>query len=213
MIKPIILLAALIYSALSSTTGLAQQALSEQALQQIFANLSQTKILHAQFNQQKKLQHLNRNYLSSGEVCFAREYGILWRLQQPVRANLIVGQTKIVQQTANTHSEIALQKSPYASVASVFLEIMAGNQKQLEENFTLISAQQLNSERWAIAMTPRTDVFAQLFTQVRLEGTQHIEQIILDEASGTQTVLQFSQHRSNNSNISADEHALFSLAQ
>jgi len=72
------------------------QAASPQA-EQIFKQLSQTTLVRAKFEQQKKLVSLQKTFVSNGDVVFSKSNGVLWQLQRPVQADLVVTPKKLVQ--------------------------------------------------------------------------------------------------------------------
>lgn len=189
------------------------QALTQREQDDIFQGLSAMSLLRAAFLQTKTIAALDREYLSGGEIVFHRQYGILWQLRHPVAAQLIVGRDRIVQQTENTHSVIEMSGSPYAGIAQVLLQVMAGDQQQLRENFQLLSAERLSNGHWQIALEPKDKRFQRLFNAVVLSGSEFVEEIVLKESSGNQTRLQFSQQRLLPEALSDGEDALFQLAQ
>ena len=66
-------------------------------LKQVFAQLGATPVVRAQFEQQKKLASLNKTYVSKGTVLFSKNQGVLWQIQSPVKADLVVTPRKLVQ--------------------------------------------------------------------------------------------------------------------
>ena len=110
--------------ALLSTTTHAQNS----DLKQIFTQLSASSVVRANFVQHKKLASLNKTYVSKGTVVFTKNSGVLWQIQSPVKADLIVTSKKVVQKTQRTYSQIEVDKTPYGSVATMFLQLMSGNE-------------------------------------------------------------------------------------
>ena len=100
-------------------------------LKQVFAQLGATPVVRAQFEQQKKLTALNKTYVSKGTVLFSKNQGVLWQIQSPVKADLVVTPRKLVQKTQRTSSQIEVDKTPYGSVATMFLQLMSGNEAAL----------------------------------------------------------------------------------
>src|SRR5690606_37318124 len=109
-------------------------------LRQIFGQLSETPTVRANFEQQKKLASMNKTFVSKGTVLFSKSQGVIWKIQTPVKADLIVTPRKLVQKTQRTHSQIEIDKSPYGSVATMFLQLMSGNEAAISKNFNIVSA-------------------------------------------------------------------------
>ncbi|WP_445117007.1 outer membrane lipoprotein carrier protein LolA [Acinetobacter sp. WZC-1] len=181
-------------------------------LEQIFRQLSATPVVRAQFQQQKKLAALNRTFVSSGSVLFSEQQGVLWQIRQPVVADLIVTPGKLVQKTQRTYSQIEMDKSPYAAVANMFLQLMSGNQIALARNFNLVSVH-YTAGQWKLSLTPKSSLFKTLFVRVEAQGGQYVDRIVITEQAGNATVIQFSQHNPQPQTLTAAEHALFQLAK
>ncbi|MFV5347715.1 outer membrane lipoprotein carrier protein LolA [Acinetobacter soli] len=179
---------------------------------QIFKQLSQTSLVRAQFEQQKKLASLNKTFVSNGTVLFSKTNGVLWQLQRPVQADLIVTPKKLVQKTAKTMSQLDVTQSPYGSVATLFLQLMSGNQAVLDQHFS-IAQSSMTPQGWSIRLMPKNTLFKKLFVQVDIRGQQYVNQIIILEQGNNSTTINFSQQRSQPVTLSANEQALFQLAK
>ncbi len=204
-----LLIFSLLLTLFCSTTVMAQQ---NPQLEQIFRQLSATPVVRAQFQQQKKLAALNRTFVSSGSVLFSEQQGVLWQIRQPVVADLIVTPGKLVQKTQRTYSQIEMDKSPYAAVANMFLQLMSGNQIALARNFNLVSVH-YTAGQWKLSLTPKSSLFKTLFVRVEAQGGQYVDRIVITEQAGNATVIQFSQHNPQPQTLTAAEHALFQLAK
>lgn len=180
--------------------------------EQIFKQLSQTSLVRAQFEQQKKLASLNKTFVSNGQVVFSKTNGVLWQLQRPVQADLIVTPKKLVQKTAKTMSQLDVAKSPYGSVATLFLQLMSGNQAVLDQHFS-IGQSNITPQGWLIRLMPKSTLFKKLFVQVDIQGQQYVNQIVILEQGNNSTTINFSQQRSQPVTLSANEQALFQLAK
>ena len=133
-------------------------------------------------------------------------------MQTPVQADLVVTPQKLVQKTQRTMSQINVQQSPYGSVATLFLQLMAGDEKALASNFNIVSATH-NNQAWAVTLTPKSSLFKKLFNQVNVQGGRYVNQIVIQEKDRNITQIRFSQQTSQPQNLTAQEHALFQLAK
>ena len=181
-------------------------------VREVFQQVSATPVVHAHFEQQKKLASLNKTYVSKGEVVFSKQQGVLWQMKSPVQADLIVTPQKLVQKTQRTMSQINVQQSPYGSVATLFLQLMAGDEKALASNFNIVNATH-NAQGWAVTLTPKSTLFKKLFNQVNVQGARYVNQIVIQEKDNNLTQIRFSQQTSQPQNLTAQEHALFQLAK
>lgn len=181
-------------------------------LKQIFSQLSSTPVVRANFEQHKKLASLNKTYVSKGTVVFTKNGGVLWQIQSPVKADLIVTAKKLVQKTQRTYSQIEVDKTPYGSVATMFLQLMSGNEMALAKNFNVVSAN-YTPTKWNISLTPKSSLFKKLFIKVDAQGQRYVDQITIQEQANNSTTIRFSQQTSQPQTLTAPENALFQLAK
>ncbi|MFC4951883.1 LolA family protein [Acinetobacter puyangensis] len=187
-----------------------------QQAQQIFQQLASQTLVRAQFQQQKQLPSVAKTFNSTGQVLFSKTNGVLWQMKTPVQADLVMTEKKLVQKTARTQSEVALDKSPYGAVASVFLQLMTGDQKTLSQNFNIQSIYIDDTQqpaRWNIRLTPKSSLLKKLFIAVDASGAQYVENMLIQEKGNSTTRIQFRQHSSTPAQLSPAEHALFQLAK
>ena len=194
--------------ALLSTTTYAQNS----DLKQIFTQLSASSVVRANFVQHKKLASLNKTYVSKGTVVFTKNSGVLWQIQSPVKADLIVTPKKIVQKTQRTYSQIEVDKTPYGSVATMFLQLMSGNETALAKNFNVVSAN-YSPTKWNVSLTPKSGLFKKLFVKVDAQGQRYVDQIVIQEQANNSTTIRFSQQAAQPQTLTAAENALFQLAK
>lgn len=181
-------------------------------LKQIFSQLGAVPVVRANFEQQKKLASLNKTYVSKGEVLFSKNQGVLWQIQSPVKADLIVTPRKLVQKTQRTSSQIAVDKTPYGSVATMFLQLMSGNEAALAKNFNVVSAN-YSPAQWNVVLTPKSSLFKKLFVRVDAQGQRYVNRIAIQEKANNSTVIRFSQQSAQPQTLTAAENALFQLAK
>ncbi|AMM28346.1 outer membrane lipoprotein carrier protein LolA [Acinetobacter pittii] len=179
---------------------------------QIFQQLSQSPTVRADFEQQKKLPSLNKTFVSNGSLLFSKSYGVAWQIKRPVQADLIVTPTKLVQKTQRTFSQIQVDQSPYSSVATLFLQLMSGNEQALAKNFNVVSAN-YSPAGWSMSLTPKSSLFKKLFVRVDAQGQQYVNQIVITEKANNLTTIRFSHQTSQPTNLTAAEHAIFQLAK
>lgn len=181
-------------------------------LKQVFAQLGSTPVVRANFEQQKKLASLNKTYVSKGEVLFSKNVGVLWKIQSPVQADLVVTARKLVQKTQRTSSQIEVDKTPYGSVAMMFLQLMSGNEAALAKNFNVISVNYTPAQ-WSVSLAPKSSLFKKLFVRVDAQGQQYVDRIVIQEQANNRTTIRFSQHSIQPQTLTAAENALFQLAK
>lgn len=178
----------------------------------IFQQLSKNDVVRADFEQQKKLASLNKTFVSNGTLSFAKSNGVLWQIKRPVQADLIVTQKKLVQKTQRTYSQIQIDQSPYSSVATLFLQLMSGDEKALAKNFNVVSAD-YRATGWKIALTPKSNLFKKLFVRIDAQGQQYVDKIVIQEQANNSTTILFRNQNTQPNQLTAAEYALFQLAK
>lgn len=179
---------------------------------QIFNQLAATPLVRAKFDQQKKIASINKVFNSSGNIVFAKSQGVLWQIRSPVQADLVVTPRKLVQKTQRTQSEVQVDKSPYGSVSTLFLQLMAGDQAELNKHFSVVSAQ-YTPAKWNVVLVPKSSLFKKLFVRVEAQGQRYVERIVITEQGNNLTTIHFSQQTIQPQTLTASENALFQLAK
>lgn len=178
----------------------------------IFNQLAKSELIRADFEQQKKLASLNKTFVSNGTLTFAKSNGVLWQIKRPVQADLIVTQKKLIQKTQRTYSQIQIDQSPYSSVATLFLQLMSGDDKALAKNFNVLSAN-YSPSGWNIALTPKSALFKKLFLRIDAQGQQYVNKIVIQEQANNSTTILFRNQTTQPNQLTAAEDALFQLAK
>lgn len=178
----------------------------------IFNQLAKSELIRADFEQQKKLASLNKTFVSNGTLTFAKSNGVLWQIKRPVQADLIVTQKKLIQKTQRTYSQIQIDQSPYSSVATLFLQLMSGDDKALAKNFNVLSAN-YSPTGWNIALTPKSALFKKLFLRIDAQGQQYVNKIVIQEQANNSTTILFRNQTTQPNQLTAAEDALFQLAK
>lgn len=184
--------------------------------QQVFQQLSAQNIVRAQFEQTKQLASVNKSFKSTGQILFSKTHGVLWQIKRPVQADLVMSPKKIVQKTARTQSVINLEQSPYGAVANVFLQLMTGDIKTLQQNFNIDSVQFGQNTKpgtWQIRLSPKAPMLKKLFNAVEASGGEYVQRMVIHDKGQTMTTIQFTQHSQQPSTLNATEHALYQLAK
>ncbi|AOA60005.1 hypothetical protein BFG52_13610 [Acinetobacter larvae] len=189
-----------------------QSQMQNNDLNKIFQQLAATAIVRANFEQKKQLTGVNKSFVSNGSVVFSKAEGVLWKMQRPVQADLIVTQHKLVQKTQRSMSQIAVDKSPYASVATMFLQLMAGNSQAIAQNFDVVSVQ-YTPQQWKISLTPKSNLFKKLFVRVDAVGGRYVDHLLITEQGQNSTAIRFTGQSSQPQQLTAHENALFQLAK
>lgn len=180
-------------------------------LQDILHSLSAKPMVRAGFVQDKSLPALKRPLHSEGHLVFVRSRGMLWLLDKPVNAQLVLTPGKLVQKTAHTQSSLAIGQSPYAAAAGLLLQLQNGDAGKIEQSFNVIRADKTGAN-WTLVLSPKDKGLQKVFAQLQASGDSYLRDLQISEPGGASTHLRFLDPHSDPQNLSDDEKALFSLA-
>lgn len=178
------------------------------ALQQ----LASKPVVRAQFQQSKQIANVTKPMVSTGQLLFVKNQGVLWQIQRPVKANLVVSPAKMVQKTERTQTVVNLKQTPYGPAANVLLQLMSGNESALKQNFQVASFKRTGTS-WQASLIPQTSTMKQLFARIEVEGGAYVQRLNMVDAQNRSTQITFSQHATTPATLSTAENALFKLAK
>jgi len=142
----------------------------------IVERLASYPVVRAEFVQERTSASLTKPVSSSGRMVFAREHGVLWQVEAPVKVALVF--------TANGDSAGGAAQ---AEMGRLIRAIIAGDLRELRTTFELEPRGDL--ERWTIRLTPRARELAQYLRAIELGGSRHLEGIAIDESNGDRTTM------------------------
>jgi len=142
----------------------------------IVERLASYPVVRAEFVQERTSASLTKPVSSSGRMVFAREHGVLWRVEAPVKVALVF--------TANGDS---VGGAAQAEMGRLIRAIIAGDLRELRSTFELEARGDL--ERWTIRLTPRARELAQYLRAIELGGARHLEGIAIEESNGDRTTM------------------------
>lgn len=181
-------------------------------LNSIEAALSKTKIVRADFVQQRELQGFDRPLSSSGHVLYSQHEGILWQQTAPFALTIIIDDSGIVQKSpGTTPQELKAADNPMMHAFSVLLKAMLSADSQaLQQFFSLkLTADAQNAENWQLELTPSAAPIDKIFSRIVLTGSDRVENIEMFDLAGDATRIKFSNHDLSSAPLSAEERADF----
>ena len=164
---------------------------TNELLSAISAQIEQYPVVQADFVQIKKLSALQRPLISRGRMVFARQEGLFWLIDEPLKMGYWLGETKMVEIfPSGEKREQASSSNPVLAQVSRLMRSMLGAQAPgLLENFDVRASGRIS--QWVLTLVPKQ---AQIMKHVRLiqvSGGRFIEEIVLEEPSGDSTHTRF----------------------
>ena len=164
---------------------LSAQAFDLDALQQ---QLRATPIVRGQFVQQKFLRSLPQPLTSRGDFTLAAGKGLLWRLRTPIAQDLRINADGIARRDESGAWQALPQHTGAGRENQLFLSVLAGDTRGLEENFDLALTGEATG--WKLTLTPRSALLKQIFSTIQIDGGALVDRIELRETQGDRSVLQ-----------------------
>lgn len=159
-------------------------------LQDLQQQLSKPAVVKGPFVQEKHLRALPQPLTSKGEFVLARDHGLLWLLQTPLRQDYRIDATGIARRDASGWQTLP-SRSAGAEQNRLFFAVLQGDSTGLQRDFDL----QLSGDagQWQLRLTPRSMLLKQVFTAIDISGADYVQRIELKETQGDSTVLRMPQ--------------------
>ncbi len=164
---------------------LSARAFDLNALQQ---QLRATPIVRGQFVQQKFLRSLPQPLTSRGDFTLAAGKGLLWLLRTPIAQDLRINADGIARRDESGAWHALPQHTGAGRENQLFLSVLAGDTRGLEENFDLALTGE--AAAWKLTLTPRSALLKQIFSTIQIDGGALVDRIELRETQGDRSVLQ-----------------------
>ena len=159
-------------------------------LQQLSEQLARPAVVQGRFVQEKHLRSLPQPLVSKGRFVLAKELGLLWLLETPLKQDYRINADGIARRetsgTVSTWKPVP-NKNARAEQNRLFLAVLQGDSSGLQRDFDL----QLKGDAsaWQLTLTPRSLLLQQVFKQINIDGGELVQRIELLETQGDSTVL------------------------
>lgn len=155
-------------------------------LQQLSEQLAKPVVVRGNFIQEKHLRALPQPLVSKGRFVLAKEFGLLWLLNTPLKQDYRIVPAGISRREGQSW-QLLPNKSAGAEQNRLFLAVLQGDSSGLQRDFEL----QLKGDAhaWQLALVPRSLLLQQVFKQINIDGGDLVQRIELLETQGDSTVL------------------------
>lgn len=155
-------------------------------LLQLSLQLREPTVVRGAFTQEKYLRALPQPLVSAGTFVLARDRGLLWFLEDPVQQDYRISAAGIARRTPSGWQQTR-QQGPATRQNELFLAVLQGDTETLQRDFELELTG--TAQAWALTLTPRSRLLAQIFSSILIQGSATAERIELREAQGDSTLL------------------------
>jgi hypothetical protein len=156
-------------------------------LQQLSEQLAKPSVIHGGFVQEKHLRALPQPLTSKGNFVLAKDSGLLWLLDTPLKQDYRITAAGIARRDAEGGWQMIPNKSAGAEQNRLFLAVLQGDSSGLQRDFEL----QLSgdAQAWKLTLVPRSLMLQQVFKQINIDGGALVQRIELLETQGDSTLL------------------------
>jgi hypothetical protein len=179
-----------LFNALAATVLIALSPLAHAFdLQQLSEQLAKPAVIHGSFIQEKHLRALPQPLTSKGNFVLAKDLGLLWLLDTPLKQDYRITAAGIARRENDEDGgwQIIPNKSAGAEQNRLFLAVLQGDSSGLQRDFELNLSGE--AQAWKLALVPRSLMLKQVFTQINIDGGALVQRIELLETQGDSTVL------------------------
>lgn len=165
--------------------------------------------LCGRFDQTKHLTGMKKPLASNGRFCVVAGKGVLWRTLKPFPNTLRLTRDEIVhfQGERVTMRLDAKQEPTVRMINSVLFSLLSGELAQLETLFEVDGS--VDGAIWKVALKAKQPALAKAIGAISLDGGAHVKNIHIDEASGDKTDIVFSEIKTGEGALNAEEAAVF----
>ncbi|OAN11008.1 hypothetical protein A3K86_18710 [Photobacterium jeanii] len=193
----------------SGGISLPAHAISLPELQQ---QLAAHTLVRGDFTQTRTMEMFSQPLVSQGQFLLTQNQGLLWQQTLPFPVALTLTQDKLSQQFGDQPAQVmAAKDNPMVFYFShVFLSLFKGDTSQLTEQFDLTLTEQAN-QAWQLVLKPKSAPLNAVFSNITIQGQDHINQLQLNEVRGDHTLIEFTNQRTAPAALSAEEQRAFQL--
>jgi hypothetical protein len=165
--------------------------------------------LCGRFDQTKHLMGMKKPLASNGRFCVVAGKGVLWRTLKPFPNTLRLTRDEIVHfQGERVTMRLEAKQEPIVRmINSVLFSLLSGELAQLETLFDVDGS--IDGATWKVALKAKQPALAKAIGAISLEGGAHVKNIHIDEASGDKTAIVFSEIKTGEGALNAEEATLF----
>jgi len=174
------------------------------------SNLAAHKLARGKFEQEKKINKLNRSLKSSGNFLIAAELGMVWDTVKPFPSTLVLGSDYLIQSRPGGQRTVLNAKGNeiFTGMAEVMSAVFSGNSRGLLENFDVYYSG--GASAWELGLSPRNGAISSFAQKIIMKGGADIKSILIYEQNGD-TVQYFLSNHSYPSELNSYEKKLFSI--
>ena len=196
----------MMFAALSLAILAARAAAPIPAIQ---AMLAKPSTMCGRFDQTKHLAGMKKPLVSQGRFCVVAGKGVLWRTLKPFPNTLRLTRDEIVHfQGERVAMRLDARQEPTVRmINSVLFSLLSGELSGLESLFEVEGS--ADAASWRVTLKARQPALAKAIGAISLDGGAYVRNIHMEDAGGDRTDIVFSDIKTGEGAMQADEASLF----
>jgi len=182
------------------------------AFKKTCSRLAEHPVVLGNFEQEKKLNRLNRSLTSSGNFIIAAGLGMVWDTVNPFPSTLTLGKDYLIQSRPGGQKNVLSAKGneTFLRMAEVISAVFSGNSQSLMDNFDVYYIGGA-AAAWELGLKSKDAAIGAFAEKIIMKGDAAIRSIIIYEQNGDAIQYILSNHRYP-AELNVNEKALFSLS-
>lgn len=154
----------------------------------INTRLLKPEFLQAAFTQNKFLKILTTPLVSSGTFWISQKHGVVWQMEKPMHSQVVI--TPKGARFSDSQAQKTAKSMEY--VGKILQGLLSGDLQKINEQFTITVKENGNIDKnWQIELEPKSLLLRKGILSISMTGNQHIERLVLHEATGDKTEIHF----------------------
>lgn len=141
--------------------------------------------VHYEFAQSKTVAVLSRPLQSSGVLGLSANLDLVWQTLQPLKSTLVINAAGLQQFDRHDVLVSELDLPLAQALAQVFLSVLSGNTQAIATAFT--QTLHCEGDAWELQLVPVDAGFAQVISEITVNGAATIAKLAFREARGDYT--------------------------
>jgi len=195
------------------------------------SRLAEHSVVRGTFEQEKKINKLDRSLKSSGNFIITADLGMVWDTVKPFPSTLTLGKDYLIQSRPGGQKTVlsAQGNETFLRMAEVISAVFSGNSQGLTENFNIFYLGRVNGSggvgtngagtagavEWELGLRPKDTAIGAFAEKIIMKGIASnnaaaIKSILIYEQNGD-TVLYILSNHSYSEELNVNEKKLFTL--
>ena len=162
------------------------------SLQDVEQNLASVATLKGRYQQVRHIKGLAAPLKASGRLFFDRANGLVWIQEEPFKTSYAFTKDWMtITVDSQDKKVIRRDENPDAFRFSELVSTALSGDHRLILDYFDLQFQDLGEASWKIYLVPKKSILKKMLRSIQLKGKGHIEKVVIFEASGNRTDLDF----------------------